>query len=344
MLDAADWSPQNTRPHRTGSTTAVVAWRRGQALTRADFAAQVAAWRGVLAAQPGVRWALHVEDTFDFATALFGAWHAGKTVILPGDMQEDTVARLRGVADGLLGDLPGALPRPRPAAAGDIGDWPALDAQATALVVYTSGTSGEPLAIPKRLAQLEAEVRVLEARFGATCARPASRRRAWRPRRSRRARRARRAGRRRRRRVLRRVHRAAHDLGHRHAPAHLRSVVPRPLAAGRRTPVRQRAAGLQRGDRAEGHGPRGARREPGASASPARDARLVGGACRPACRVLLRRPVAAGSRRQHAGAAGHGARRGVRQLRNRRRRLAPARTPWRDVAAVARRRGAHRRW
>ncbi|MFL6628508.1 MAG: AMP-binding protein, partial [Vitreoscilla sp.] len=126
------------------------------------------AWRNVLARQPGTRWALFAEDTFDFACALFGAWHAGKTVVVPGDMQDDTVARLRGVADGFLGDLPGALAPPAPVHADALRFEP-LDRATTRLVVYTSGTNGEPLAIAKTLAQLDAEVHALELRFGALC-------------------------------------------------------------------------------------------------------------------------------------------------------------------------------
>ena len=166
MVDAAGWRPLTALPRTTAATTTAVAQRGGQALSEGHFAAQVAAWRDLLAVQPGARWALFVEDTFDFAAMLFGAWHAGKIVIVPGDMQDDTVARLRGVAHGFLGDLPGALARPAPAREARFAP---LDREATQLVVYTSGTNGEPLAIPKKLAQLDAEVHALETRFGALC-------------------------------------------------------------------------------------------------------------------------------------------------------------------------------
>ena len=167
MLDAAGWRPLANLP-RTGASTTPLAWRGGRALSVGDFASQVAAWRDLLAAQPGLRWALYAEDSFDFAAALFGAWHAGKTVIVPGDMQADTVARLRAACDGMLGDLPGALahPAPQPAPATP---FATLDRAATRLVVHTSGTSGEPLAIAKTLAQLDAEVHALELRFGTLC-------------------------------------------------------------------------------------------------------------------------------------------------------------------------------
>jgi acyl-coenzyme A synthetase/AMP-(fatty) acid ligase/3-hydroxymyristoyl/3-hydroxydecanoyl-(acyl carrier protein) dehydratase len=166
MVDAAGWRPLASLPRTAPAPSTALAYRGGERLSQAHFAAQVAAWRDLLAAQPGARWALFVEDTFDFATMLFGAWHAGKTVVVPGDMQEDTVARLRGVADGFLGDLPGALARPAPACEARFAP---LDREATQLVVYTSGTNGEPLAIPKKLAQLDAEVHALETRFGALC-------------------------------------------------------------------------------------------------------------------------------------------------------------------------------
>jgi acyl-coenzyme A synthetase/AMP-(fatty) acid ligase/3-hydroxymyristoyl/3-hydroxydecanoyl-(acyl carrier protein) dehydratase len=169
MADAAGWRSLTALPRQGASPFGVVAWRNGAPLSHADFAAQVAAWRDALAAQPGTRWALFVEDTFDFAAALFGAWHAGKTVIVPGDMQDDTVARLRAASDGFLGDLPGALARPAPVASLREVAFAALDRAATQLVVYTSGTNGEPLAIPKKLVQLDAEVHALEARFGALC-------------------------------------------------------------------------------------------------------------------------------------------------------------------------------
>ena len=167
MADAATWRALVDLPHRDASLARAVASRAGAALSQADFAAQAAAWRDLLIEQPGARWALFVEDTFDFAAALFGAWHAGKTVIVPGDMQDDTVARLRAASDGFLGDLPGALARPAPAL--ESPTFAPLDRATAQLIVYTSGTNGEPLAIPKKLAQLDAEVHALEGRFGALC-------------------------------------------------------------------------------------------------------------------------------------------------------------------------------
>ena len=166
MADRGRWSALPPLMRHAG-TRATVAWRDGAALDGRAFVARAAAFRAALAGAPGARWVLYCEDTFEFAAALFGAWHAGKRVIVPGDAQPDTLSRLRALADGFLGDLPGAL---AVAVTGDsAGDWPSLDPAMATLVVHTSGTSGEPVAIAKSLAQLDAEVHALERRFGALC-------------------------------------------------------------------------------------------------------------------------------------------------------------------------------
>ena len=81
--------------------------RRGEALI--DFAAfklRAAQWQAAAEANPGARFGLFIEDGVEFAAALFGLWHAGKTVWLPGDALPATLAALAREVDGLLGDVP----------------------------------------------------------------------------------------------------------------------------------------------------------------------------------------------------------------------------------------------
>lgn len=132
----------------------------------AGFHREVLHWQASFRARAGDTWALHFEDAARFAAALYGAWHAGKTVVLPGDALTGTQARLRTRVDGFVGDwIESDMPAPDHAPDADAA-MVALDADTTRLVVFTSGSTGEPVAIEKRLRQLDAEVHALEAALG----------------------------------------------------------------------------------------------------------------------------------------------------------------------------------
>ena len=72
-----------------------VAWHGDTLATRQDFLLRVAAWQAAFAAAPGTRYALYFDDGYEFSTALYGAWHAGKEVYLPGDAQAANQNRRR---------------------------------------------------------------------------------------------------------------------------------------------------------------------------------------------------------------------------------------------------------
>lgn len=143
-----------------------VGWRGGRAVTPTEFLAQAAGWFAHFQSLATGDVALHFDDTLHAMAALFGAWHARKTVWWPGDALPATAQRLSGQVGAFAGDWPS---RPDATAAvhdAPAPDWQPLDPQARQLVVFTSGSSGEPTAIPKRLHQLFDEVRALEAEFG----------------------------------------------------------------------------------------------------------------------------------------------------------------------------------
>src|SRR5688572_12321467 len=75
-----------------------------EANDHAYFHREVLRWHASFKAQAGTTWALHFDDAARFAAALYGAWHAGKTVVLPGDALAGTQARLRTRVDGFAGD------------------------------------------------------------------------------------------------------------------------------------------------------------------------------------------------------------------------------------------------
>jgi acyl-coenzyme A synthetase/AMP-(fatty) acid ligase len=120
-----------------------------------------AAWAGAAGAA-GDAIGLHLADGFEFAAALLGAWSAGVSVVLPGDDAPETLGALRlRTRRCFIGDTsapPDVSLTPAPPAAG----MPALP-----VLVFTSGSTGEPVAVPKPLHCIQNELSALEAAFGA---------------------------------------------------------------------------------------------------------------------------------------------------------------------------------
>ncbi|QBK05260.1 hypothetical protein DW355_11305 [Hylemonella gracilis] len=185
LLFAGEWLLRPTLRRRFERRQAEHAARRWRPLavaaaqsTDARFVAQVQAWRANFATQAGTGAILYFDDSERFTAALYGAWHAGKTVYLPGDAQPATLQNLSALDATACraGDLPGALRAPDlannaspnlgPASGSSLPPLAPLDPRATHMVVYTSGSSGQPQAIPKCLAQLDAEIHTLQATFG----------------------------------------------------------------------------------------------------------------------------------------------------------------------------------
>ncbi len=142
----------------------------GETLDHAALMARMERWRVAFAAEPGTDWALYFDDALAFAAALFGAWAAGKRVFLPADNLPATLESLRTHVAGYAGDIDAAwqpLTLAEDESCMGAGSGVALDEHACRLVVFTSGSTGEPTAIEKRLAQLAREVEALEQAFGA---------------------------------------------------------------------------------------------------------------------------------------------------------------------------------
>ena len=139
----------------------------GSAVAHPQFRTRVIGWQQAFAAAPGRDWALYFDDTLDFAAALFGAWHAGKRVFLGGDNLPATLEGLAPRVAGFAGDVPAHFAPLQPLdLAEPQGELTPLDEDALELVVFTSGSTGAPSAISKRMRQLTREVDALQAAFG----------------------------------------------------------------------------------------------------------------------------------------------------------------------------------
>jgi acyl-coenzyme A synthetase/AMP-(fatty) acid ligase len=148
------------------SPDAPAGWRDGAPVTHAALLARVRAWAALGRRTGPGPVALYHEDSLEFGAALVGAWLAGKTVWLPADVLPATCAALAGNVDAFWGEFPAACAPQSPSDATDA-EWRAPAPDFPALVVFTSGTTGAPVPIPKRFSQLTSELAALETQFGA---------------------------------------------------------------------------------------------------------------------------------------------------------------------------------
>ena len=125
---------------------------------------------------PARRWALCFEDSLLFAQALLACALTGREAVLPGHQRPAALAELGAAFDAVLTDSETLgegsdhpwLRLPLDEMPESIEPWPAPGA--LTLTLFTSGSTGEPKAIPKAWHQLEAELRVLVTRWGETLA------------------------------------------------------------------------------------------------------------------------------------------------------------------------------
>lgn len=146
----------------------VAGWRDGAPVLHGAWLARMRAWAALGRRCPGSHIALFHDDSLEFAAALIGAWASGKTVWLVADTLPANCAALATQVDAFWGHFP-APQGPLSPAAADAWDG-AITAPGPghpAMVVFTSGSTGVPVAIPKTFAQLATEVVALERQFGA---------------------------------------------------------------------------------------------------------------------------------------------------------------------------------
>lgn len=125
-----------------------------------------------LAKSGGSRWLIAEADAYDLAVGVFAALHAGHQAVLPANLQPGYLENLASTVNGVIADAE-SLPYTTHVMPlyetdhGNVGiDLAPLDDGTAEIVLYTSGTTGDPLAIRKPLHCLNAEVTALEATFG----------------------------------------------------------------------------------------------------------------------------------------------------------------------------------
>ncbi|ARD20676.1 AMP-binding protein [Shewanella japonica] len=154
--------------HNDPKTQQLISFNHHDIVTGSLFTAHVAHLFEQLNASPIKRWLLAAETSDLFAAGMCAALLAGKQVVLPANIQGGTLTELNHAFDGVISDQPLSEVKQFILLKKELGlankSWPETS-QIGELVLFTSGSSGEPKAIAKSIEQLDAEVSILEQTF-----------------------------------------------------------------------------------------------------------------------------------------------------------------------------------
>lgn len=132
-------------------------------ITFGQFKTDIGSAMASLSTQVKTRLLLFEPDTYTFMVWLFAAWQSKRSVLLPSEIETFNKSNFSDYI--LIGSFNEA----------DMSSWgefkfptrfEALDLDAEVLEVYTSGSTGEPTKITKKLWQLEKELKAAEFTFG----------------------------------------------------------------------------------------------------------------------------------------------------------------------------------
>lgn len=121
-----------------------------------DLQQSVQQWQLQIAQVDDTAIALYHEDAFQFLAALLAVWGCNKAALIAPNSLPATHEMLAGYSNTFLGQWSSENPAitPRNTLPSD-----------AALLMFTSGSTGEPVAVAKSFAQLNAELDMLQAQF-----------------------------------------------------------------------------------------------------------------------------------------------------------------------------------
>ncbi len=145
-----------------------IAFHEKQYIHADAFYGAVSYWASQLESQPFLRYALYTEDAYPFAVLLFALFHAGKEVWIVGNNRPGTAQLLQQHGCHALGDWDSGYAFDyRPATSyNSVLPLSPLSPSETKLVIFTSGSNGQPKPIEKSLSQFQHEIAALERQWG----------------------------------------------------------------------------------------------------------------------------------------------------------------------------------
>ena len=159
-------------PLRARSSDQIIAFDGISSTVWNDLCKRVAAWEASLVNVDGDLIALYQRDTIEFLAALFAIWRLGKQALVPANNLPASCEQLAELTVFFAGefDIPTAI---NPGALDDYSglvDLTPPESEAQALILFTSGSTSQPVPIAKTFAQIEAELFALETQWGSAIA------------------------------------------------------------------------------------------------------------------------------------------------------------------------------
>lgn len=137
--------------------------------TWADFTGDISKVRCFLEKEENHPWILHCEDSYFFMVALLAMLQSGRKALVTANRQEAFIKEIKKPEYGFLTDEPFAgasLIQDVLAHTESDGRWNTFDKNKAEMVMYTSGTTGEPKTVFKLFCQFENELFELVKVFG----------------------------------------------------------------------------------------------------------------------------------------------------------------------------------
>ena len=145
----------------------IMAYRlNGERITWSAFLTRLAFWQSELKVIEHEKVAVYHSDAAEFLCIVLTLWHLGKIPVIPANNLSITLQSIKLETDCFIGEFDECTDLRVSKLNKKTTSVDACISQKTALIMFTSGSSGSPVAIVKTFDQLNAELKMLEAHWG----------------------------------------------------------------------------------------------------------------------------------------------------------------------------------
>ncbi len=141
----------------------------GSPITWSGLCARVDFWCARLRLLPGPKIAVHHSNSIEFISIVFGLWRLNRIPVIPANTLDATLDAITAETDCFVGEFghrSAAIDQTGAETPAMITEMPQTDVRQTALIMFTSGSTGAPTAIHKSFEQLNGEMVLLETQWG----------------------------------------------------------------------------------------------------------------------------------------------------------------------------------